>query len=440
MATPETGTPTNAMKKIAIASCTGTTIEFYDFFIYGTAAALVFGKLFFPALGPAAGTVAAFATFGVAFVARPFGSILFGHFGDRVGRKKTLIATLLLMGLSTVAIGLMPTAGAIGAAAPVVVVFLRILQGLAVGGEWAGATLLTAENAPKARRGFYAMFPQLGPAIAFTLASATFLVTALAMSDEAFLAYGWRIPFIASILLVGVGLYVRINIDETPVFRGELAAAGAAKVPFVEALRHQTREVLLGAGMMTMIFAFFYIAVSYLTSYGTTVLGLGRPTVLALGIAGGVAFALTIAGSAVLSDRVGRRRVVIWANAAAIAWALLLFPILDTGSPVAFGIGLCVTLAIVGVSYGPVGAYLPELFSTRHRYTGAGLAYNLAGVLGGAIPPLLAAALAATYGGAAIGWYLAAMAALSLVCTIALGETREADLENVQPAPAPAST
>ncbi len=431
MAAGKPETSTNKMRRIAIASCTGTTIEFYDFFIYGTAAALVFGELFFPALGGAAGTAAAFATFGVAFVARPFGSILFGHFGDRIGRKKTLVSTLLLMGLSTIAIGLIPTAETIGAAAPILLVVLRILQGLAVGGEWAGATLLTAENAPKAKRGAYAMFPQLGPSIAFMLASGTFLLTALTMSDEVFLAYGWRIPFIASFLLVAVGLYVRLNIDETPVFTGELRKGNASAVPFGEAVKGQPREVLLGGAMVTMIFAFFYISVSYLTSYGTAVLELPRTTVLALGILGGSVFAAMTIVSALYSDRLGRRRLVIYANAVAIPWSLLLFPILDIGTPWAFAVGISVTLGIVGLAYGPVGAYLPELFNTRYRYTAAGMAYNLGAVLGGAIPPLLATTLVALYGSFSIGVYLAVTAAFSLASTFALTETRDNELDAV---------
>src|SRR4051812_20369355 len=234
------------MRRIAIASMTGTVIEFYDFFIYGTAAALVFNKVFFPELGAAAGTALALATFGVAFVARPFGSVLFGHFGDRLGRKRTLVTTLLLMGGSTLAIGLLPTTGAIGIAAPILLVLLRILQGLAVGGEWAGATLLTAENSPAKTRGMYALFPQLGPSLAFALASATFLTTALTMSSEAFLAWGWRVPFIASVVLVAVGLYVRLAITETAAFMARDKTPGT-RMPVAEVLSTHPRRVLLGA-------------------------------------------------------------------------------------------------------------------------------------------------------------------------------------------------
>jgi len=430
-----TAQPPVRMRRIAIAAATGTTIEFYDFFIYGTAAALVFGKLFFPALGPAAATTAAFATAGVAFIARPFGAILFGHFGDRIGRKGTLIATLLLMGLATVAIGLMPTAATIGVWAPILLIVLRVLQGLAVGGEWAGAVLLTAENAPVKQRGKYALFPQLGPSLAFALASATFLITALTMSDESFLAYGWRIPFIASLLLVAVGLYVRLKIEETPVFRAAAASKSLARSPLIEVLRAQTKEVLLAGGALTMLFAFFYIGVTYLTSYGTMQLKLSRPTVLAIGILGGLTFALSTILSAIYSDRVGRRKMIMIGNGSAIVFALVLFPILDIGTPFAFAIGLCSVMALVGIAYGPAGAYLPEIFATRYRYTGAGMGYNLAGVLGGAVPPLLAATLVANYGSYAIGVYLAAMGLISLLCVLALKETKHVSLDEAEVVP-----
>ncbi len=438
MATTNSHRANNPMRRIAIASLTGTTVEFYDFFIYGTAAALVFGKVFFPALGGAAATAAAFATFGVAFVARPFGSILFGHFGDRVGRKKTLIATLLLMGLATVAIGLLPGAETIGVAAPILLVVLRLCQGLAVGGEWAGATLLTAENAPPEKRGRYAMFPQLGPSLAFALASLTFLITGLTMTPEAFLAWGWRVPFVLSIVLVAVGLYVRLRIDETPVFKGAVNRNEVTRVPLFEVLRRQPKEVLLTGGALTMLFAFFYIGVAYLTNYGTATLKLPSSTVLGIGVLAGLCFAATTILSAILSDRLGRRPIIIWAIAAALVWSLVLFPLLDTGNPVLFAVGLCVTLAIVGVSYGPAGAYLPEMFATRYRYTGAGMGYNLAGVLGGAVPPLLATQLAASFGSYAIGVYLAAMALVSLVCVLLLKETKGVVIDEAAPAAAPA--
>jgi MFS family permease len=253
-------TPTNKMPKIALASFMGTAIEFYDFNIYGTAAALVFAYAFFPALGEYAGTVVSFATLGVAFVARPFGAILFGHFGDRLGRKRTLVATMLTMGVATVLVGALPTAGTIGVAAPILLVLLRIGQGLAAGGEWAGAALLTSENAPRERRGFWAMFTNLGGAAANMLALSTFLVTSLVMSDETFVDYGWRFPFLVSAVLVIFGLYVRLKLDDTPVFKRQVASSGTSSLPFKEAFRHQWKQILLGAGALLMAFSFGYLA------------------------------------------------------------------------------------------------------------------------------------------------------------------------------------
>ncbi len=422
MTQPDTGTAQpRSMRRIALASMTGTVIEFYDFFIYGTAAALVFSKVFFPELGTAAGTAAALATFGVAFVARPFGSILFGHFGDRLGRKGTLVTTLMTMGLSTLAIGLMPTAATIGVAAPIILVVLRILQGLAVGGEWAGAVLLTAENSPAKARGKFALFPQLGPSVAFALASGTFLITALTMSAESFAAWGWRVPFIASILLVGVGLYVRLKLEETAVFTS--ARAVKTKLPIMEVITSRPKAALLGAGSTTAVFAFFYIGVTYLTTYGTTEVGLSRPTVLAMGIVGGLVMAAVTIGSAILSDRIGRRLVVTIGTGIAVLASLVVFPIIDIGTAWAFGLGLSIVLGVVGLSYGAQGALLPELFPTRYRYTGAGISYNLAGVLGGGVVPLVAAALVPSYGSLAIGILLGVVSLISLLCTLALPNT-----------------
>jgi MFS family permease len=417
----------NVMRRVAAAGCIGTTIEYYDFFIYGTAAALVFPRVFFPALGPTAGTVASFATFAVAFIARPLGAIVFGHYGDKLGRKKTLITTLLMMGLSTTAVGLLPSAAGVGVVAPILLVVLRFLQGTAIGGEWAGANLLTAEYAPPGKRGSYAIFPQLGGAFGFALSSATFLVTNLLIGDrdDAFLTYGWRIPFIASIVLVLIGLWVRGTIDETPVFRAEQEAATSAPrpSPFAGVLRDQWREVLLSGGVMGIQFALFYMGATYLTSYGTTTAGLTRQTVLLFGIVAAAVAAVFVVLGGRLSDRYGRRSIIIVTSSVALVWSFMLFPLLDTGNAVAFGIGLAGTLALYGLAYGPVGAFLPELFATRYRYTGAGTGYNLGGILGGAVPPLIAPLLAAAFGGVAVGVMLALLALLGIVCTWALAET-----------------
>jgi MFS family permease len=431
------------MRRVAFASCVGTTIEFYDFFIYGTAAALVFPRVFFPALGSTAGTVASLATFAVAFIARPIGAVKFGHFGDRVGRKRTLIATLLLMGVSTVLIGLLPGAATIGIAAPIALVVLRFAQGLAVGGEWAGATLLTAEYSPPQQRGRFAMFPQLGPAIAIALSSVTFLITSLTLggTTQSFFDYGWRIPFLLSIVLVGAGLYVRLRIQETPVFRHARQQQPAAPAPVREAFTEARREILLAAGTLVTSFALFYTGTTYLTSYGTSPTGaaLSRNVVLSIGIVAGAVMALGIILSARYSDRFGRRRLIMLSYGGAAVWSLLLFPVVDTRSPMAFATGVIITLALVGLSYGPIGALLPETFPTRYRYTGAGTSYNLAGVVGGAIPPLVAAPLAATLGSLAIGVLLCAFSLISLFCTKALAETKDRDLRELQPSLATAA-
>jgi MFS family permease len=423
------------LRRVAIASCVGTTIEFYDFFIYGTAAALVFPKVFFPALGSTAGTVASFATFAVAFIARPLGAVIFGHLGDRIGRKRTLISTLLLMGVSTVLIGLLPGAATIGVAAPALLVLLRFVQGLALGGEWAGATLLTAEYAPPGQRGRYAMFPQLGPPIAIALSSATFLVTDFTVGNQSFLDYGWRVPFLISIVLVGAGLYVRLKIEETPIFRAGQRQQPTTHTPLREAFTQAPREILLAAGSVTIMLALGLIAQTYLISYGTSPTGaaLSRTLVLSLGIVAAAANTLTVILSAIYSDRFGRRTLIMLCCGGAAVWSLLLFPLLDMRSPVTFAIALIVTLGLQGLGYGAVGAFLPETFPTRYRYTAAGMSYNLAGIVGGAIPPLVAAPLAAAFGSFSIGVLLCGLAVLSLFCTAALTETKDRDLRHARP-------
>ncbi|KQZ76024.1 MFS transporter [Nocardioides sp. Root151] len=412
------------MRRVAFASLSGTTIEWYDFYIYGTAAALVFPTLFFPGLGSAAALIASFATFGVAFVARPLGAVVFGHYGDRIGRKRTLVVSLLLMGIATLVVGVLPAAGTIGVAAPVILVLMRLAQGLAVGGEWAGAALLTAENAPAAKRGHYGMYPQLGPGIALVLSSATYLAAALFLTDGQFMAWGWRIPFLVSIALIAVGLWIRLTIEETTSFKKVRSSDAVVRLPFADVFRHQWREVLLVAGALTILFASFYLGVSYLTSYASTELGLERTAVLTSNIVAGVVFAVTTIVAAKLSDRVGRKTLVIAGNVFATGWALVVFRILDGSGAVSFTAALSLTMVGVGLIYGPVGSYVPELFATRYRYTGAGVAYSLAGILGGSIPPVIAASLAARFGTPSIGIYLAAMGLLSIACVARLSDTR----------------
>jgi MFS family permease len=415
----------NSLAKVAAASMTGTVIEFYEFLIYGTAAALVFAKVFFPELGQATGTALAIATQGVAFVARPLGSIVFGHFGDRLGRKRTLVSTLLLMGCSTVAIGLLPTAASIGIWAPISLVILRIAQGLAIGGEWAGATLLVAENSLPKNRGMYAIFPQLGPSIAFALACSTYLIIAFTMSAESFVSWGWRIPFLLSTILIVIGLVVRSSIEESLDFRRTVERKQTLRVPILEVIQKHGVGVVLGGLTILPTFAFFYAGASNLTSYATRVLGLNKTTILAVGIASGISWAITTVVGSLWSDRMSRRTVILFGGALSIVAALLVFPIINQGTPKAFFLGMVLLLGSIGFSYGPMGAMLPRLFATRYRYSAAGLSYNLGGVLGGALVPLVAPKLELLYGGHSVGYLLAGTAFVSCLAVLGLREENE---------------
>ncbi|MEV4217677.1 MFS transporter [Nonomuraea sp. NPDC049725] len=415
--------------RIAAASLAGTAIEFYDFYIYGTAAALVLNTAFFPEMDPLAGSLAAFSTFAVAFISRPLGSALFGHWGDRIGRKSMLVVSLLVMGLSTIVIGLLPGYTAIGVAAPVLLVLLRFTQGIGLGGEWGGAALLATEHAPPGKRGLYAMFPQLGPSVGFIAANGLFLILGATLTDEQFGSWGWRVPFVASLLLVVVGLYVRLKISETPVFQAAMDERRIAKVPFAGLMRHQWRRVLLGAGAMVIAYTLFYTATTYCLAYGTGTLEIPRTTMLALTMIGVVFMAAGTVVSSIVSDRLGRRRTLITGTSVAIAWGLVMFPLMETRSVPLVGVALAGALALMGLVFGPMGAYLPELFRTEFRYSGASVAYSLGGVLGGAVPPLVATSMQASGVGVfGVGVYVSAMAALSLLCMIALPETGDETL------------
>ncbi|MEU4577571.1 MFS transporter [Nonomuraea sp. ATR24] len=415
--------------RIAAASLAGTAIEFYDFYIYGTAAALVLNTAFFPEMDPLAGSLAAFSTFAVAFISRPLGSALFGHWGDRIGRKSMLVVSLLVMGLSTIVIGLLPGYTAIGVAAPVLLVLLRFTQGIGLGGEWGGAALLATEHAPPGKRGLYAMFPQLGPSVGFIAANGLFLILGATLTDEQFGSWGWRVPFVASLLLVVVGLYVRLKISETPVFQAAMDERRIAKVPFAGLMRHQWRRVLLGAGAMVIAYTLFYTATTYCLAYGTGTLEIPRTTMLALTMIGVVFMAAGTVVSSIVSDRLGRRRTLITGTSVAIAWGLVMFPLMETRSVPLVGVALAGALALMGLVFGPMGAYLPELFRTEFRYSGASVAYSLGGVLGGAVPPLVATSMQASGVGVfGVGVYVSAMAVLSLLCLIALPETGDETL------------
>ena len=426
MTTATSALPLNSPRQVLFASLVGTTIEFFDFYIYGTAAVLVFPALFFPASDPATATLASLATFGIAFLARPIGSALFGHFGDRIGRKTTLVAALLTMGLSTVAIGALPTYQSIGIAAPLLLALCRFGQGLGLGGEWGGAVLLAIENAPPGRRAWYGMFPQLGAPIGFFLSTIVFLALAEGLGSEQFLTFGWRIPFLTSAILVLVGLYVRLTIHETPVFTASLRQAGRTRVPMFAVLREHLGTVALGTIVSLTTFVLFYLMTVFTLSWGTSALGFTRERFLQIQLVGVACFAVMIPVSAVLAEH-GRRRVLLAATVTIGLFGLVMAPLLEAGT-----IGAVLTLAIglglMGLTYGPLGTMLSELFPTAVRYTGSSLTFNMAGIFGASLAPYIATTLAERYGLRFVGYYLTAAALLTLGGLLATRETRDRDL------------
>ncbi|MDG4860752.1 MFS transporter [Streptomyces sp. T-3] len=412
------------MTRLAAASLAGTAIEFYDFFIYGTAAALVLGPLFFPTFSPLAGTLAAFATFGVGFVARPLGSVLFGHIGDRRGRRPVLIASLLLTGGATVAVGCVPTYGSIGVAAPLLLLVLRFLQGLGLGGEWGGAVLLTAEHAPTGRRGLWASFPQIGPAVGFLLANGVLLALSTSLTDAQFTSWGWRVPFWAAGVLAVAGLWLRHSLTETPQF---LDVTEHARVPLVEVAREHWRLVLLTAGAMAAGYAIFYTVSTWSLSYATERLGVGRTAMLTCIMAAVAVKGITTPFAAMLGDRFGRRPVCLVGAAAAALWMFPMIALLHTAQPLLMFSGFLLALLAFIAMFAVLAAYLPELYEPRVRCTGAAVGYNLGGVLGGALTPMVATAVAGR-AGSGVPWgvaaYLTAVCLLSLGCFALLPETR----------------
>jgi metabolite-proton symporter len=418
--------PVNTAGQVLFASMIGTTIEFFDFYIYATAAVLVFPRLFFPASDPASATLASLATFAIAFVARPIGSALFGHFGDRVGRKATLVAALLTMGISTVAIGLLPTYASIGVAAPALLSLCRFGQGLGLGGEWGGAVLLAVENAPPDRRAWYGMFPQLGAPIGFFFSGGVFLLLSEFLTNDQFFAYGWRIPFLASAVLVLVGLYVRLTISETPVFRAALAREQRVKLPMIVVLRDYPGTLVKGILASLATFVLFYLMTVFALSWGTTALHYSRATFLIIQLVGIVFFAATIPLSAALAER-GRRVTLLWVTAGIAAFGLVLAPMLTAGIGGAT-LAMVVGLALMGLTYGPLGTMLSELFPTAVRYTGSSLTFNLAGIFGASLAPYIATSLATNYGLQYVGYYLTGAAVLTIIGLLAIRETRDRQL------------
>lgn len=421
----------NTTGRIVMASLVGTAIEFYDFYIYGTAAALVFGPVFFPSESETAQLLSAFATFAIAFVARPVGSALLGHFGDRVGRKATLVASLLLMGISTTLIGVLPGYATAGWVAPALLCLLRFGQGLGLGGEWGGAALLAVENAPAGKRGWFGMFPQLGAPIGFLAANGLFLLLALGLDDAQFRDWGWRVPFLASAALVAVGLYVRLKLVETPVFREAMERQERVRVPIGDVLTRYTRITILGTLAMVSCYALFYITTVFSLGYGTKTLGYSRQAFLGLECIAIVFLGIGIPISSHLSDRLGRRPVLIVGGILTVLFGFALAPLLGSGSTVLVTVFLGLGLFLMGLIFGPMGAFLPELFPTRVRYTGASLTYNLAGILGASLAPYIAQRLVDQGGLAWVGFYVSVAAAISLVAVWLIRETNGDDLARV---------
>jgi len=405
----------NKPRTVLFASLIGTTIEFYDFYIYATAAVLVFPRLFFPSGDPDAAVLQSLATFAIAFFARPVGSAVFGHFGDRVGRKATLVAALLTMGISTILIGLLPTYAQIGVAAPLLLALCRFGQGLGLGGEWGGAVLLATENAPPGKRAWYGMFPQLGAPIGFFLSGGVFLLLGELMSDEAFFAWGWRIPFLASAILVVVGLYIRLRITETPDFQKVIDSDARVKLPVATVLREHGRALVLGTMIALSTFVIFYLMTVFALSWGTAQLGYTRQQFLLLQLFSVVFFALTIPLSALLADRHGRRTAMMLVSAAIAVFGLLYGPLFGAGGWLAVGGFMVLGMCLVGFTYGPLGTLLAEMFPPEVRYTGASLTFNLAGILGASVAPYIALWLATNHGIAFVGYYLSGAALISLV-------------------------
>jgi metabolite-proton symporter len=416
----------NKPVQVLFASLIGTTIEFFDFYIYATAAVLVYPRLFFPKEDPASATLASLATFAIAFIARPFGSALFGHFGDRVGRKATLVAALLTMGISTVAIGLLPTYSKIGVVAPLLLALCRLGQGLGLGGEWGGAVLLAIENAPPGKRAWYGMFPQLGAPIGFLFSGGVFLLLSKWLTNEQFFAFGWRIPFLASAALVMVGLYVRLTITETPVFRDALHRQERVRIPMLVVFRKYPRALLVGTLSSLATFVLFYLMTVFALSWGTTALGYNRNTFLLIQLFGILFFAAFIPISALLAER-GRRRTLLWVTVTIGAFGLIMAPLFLAGTTGVI-IMMVLGLSLMGFTYGPLGTLLSELFPTSVRYTGTSLTFNFAGIFGASLAPYIATWLARTYGLQYVGYYLAAAAILTLFGLLATHETKDTTL------------
>ena len=425
---------TKNIRKVALTSLAGTSIEWYDFFLYGTAAAIIFPKAFFPSDMPAmVALIASFSTFAVGFLARPLGGIIFGHFGDRVGRKQTLVLALLIMGTSTTLIGLLPTYATIGYIAPLILVLLRFVQGLAIGGQWGGAMLLVTESAPADKRGWYGAYAQAGAPIGVILANLAFLGVSGSMSEDAFLDWGWRLPFLASIVLIGVSLYVQLNLEDTEAFKKlannqsekSIGDTPIRRSPIVEVLVNYPKRIFLAAGAFLSIQVTFYILIAFIMAYGVNSpsVMLSRDTMLTAVLVAAMIMVPAQFWAAGLSDRVGRKRVYLWGAALSGIWAFALFPLVDTGNIYIVTGAIAVGLIFTGMQYGPQAAFFTELFSTEVRYSGASLGYQIGAILGGALAPTIAVMLWNTYGVAYVSMYMAIAALATLFCVSRLSET-----------------
>ncbi len=417
-ADPTANKALNSPARVLAASLIGTTIEFFDFYVYATAAVLVFPTLFFPNSDPTTALLASFATFSIAFFARPFGAVVFGHYGDRIGRKTTLVAALLTMGISTVIIGLLPSYNQIGVLAPLLLALCRFGQGFGLGGEWGGAVLLATENAPAGKRSWYGMFPQLGAPVGLFLSSGVFWILLHFMSQEDLLSWGWRVPFLASIILIAIGLWVRLSITETPAFQKAIDSHERVAVPVVEIFRSHKRSLFLGTFVALATFVLFYIGSAYLLSYNVKVLKIPFLDALEVQLIGSVAFGIFIPIAGKLAERFGRREVLT-ATTVLIALFSFLLPYLMTSGESNIFVFAIVAMALMGMTYGLIGTALAAPFPTNVRYTGASITFNLAGIFGASLAPYIATWLQANYGMTYVGYYLGISAVITLACIFA---------------------
>ena len=425
------------VRKLAVASTIGTIIEAYDFVLYGTVAALVFDKLFFPNAEPVIATLASFATFGVGFLARPVGGVIFGHFGDKVGRKKMLVLALVIMGVATVAIGALPGYASIGIWAPILLVALRLIQGAALGGEWGGAVLMVTEYAPKHRRGFYGSWPQIGFAGGLAISTSIIWIMSSTLSDAAFESWGWRVPFFASALLVAIGLYIRLQIEETPAFSELEERQEREKAPAVEVVKEHRQNLVRAIGMRFSENITFYMLITFSLTYGEDELGISRNTLLAAIVICAVISCFVIPFYGAWTDRVGRRKVFLWGAIASIACALAYFPVLQTGSPLLIILAFVIVMNTAhDMQYAAESTYFAEMFPTRVRYTGISISAQVGGVFAGAFAPLIATALLDVSGIWLVTAYFAAMCSVSAVAAYLSPETKDSDFMG-QPAPEP---